>query len=148
MKFSEKLLHFIWRYKLIDQSKLITSEGTTLRILNFGKYNENAGPDFEFAKIELDQQTWIGNIEIHWSSSEWYQHKHQLDARYNTTILHVVWQHTDTQPTYRKDGTIIPTLELQHYVDPVFLTKYQYLMEQEAWIPCEKQLPFIDPFKK
>ena len=148
MKFSDKLLHFIWRYKLIDQSKLITSEGTTLRILNFGKYNENAGPDFEFAKIELSQQTWIGNIEIHWSSSEWYQHKHQLDARYNTTILHVVWQHTDTQPTYRKDGTIIPTLELQCFVDPALLIKYQYLMEQEAWLTCEKQLPFIDPFQK
>lgn len=148
MKFSDKLLHFIWRYKLIDQSKLITSEGTTLRILNFGKYNENAGPDFEFAKIELSQQTWIGNIEIHWSSSEWYQHKHQLDARYNTTILHVVWQHTDTKPTYRKDGTIIPTLELQCFVDPALLIKYQYLMEQEAWLTCEKQLPFIDPFQK
>lgn len=119
-----------------------------LRILNFGKYNENAGPDFEFAKIELGQQTWIGNIEIHWSSSEWYQHKHQLDARYNTTILHFVWHHTDTQPTYRKDGTIIPTLELQHFVHPALLTKYQYLDGTRGMAPVRKTIAIYRSLSK
>lgn len=91
MRSSEKLLHFIWRYELINQSNLCTCEGTLLRIINFGKYNTNAGPDFEFAKIQLDNAILVGNIEIQWFSSKWYQHKHHEDLSYNTTILHVVW---------------------------------------------------------
>lgn len=148
MKLSEKLLHFIWRYKLINQSNLNTSEGVPLRILNFGKYNNNAGPDFEFAKIEIDQEVLVGHIEIHWFASEWYKHKHHEDSRYNTTILHVVWSQSDSASTIRQDGTTVPTLELEHIVDRSLLEKYQYLMEQEAWMPCEKHLPNVSDFQK
>ena len=65
MKWLEKLLHFIWRYKLINQTELRTTVGETLRILDFGQYNTNAGADFEFSKIEINDKMCVGKVELH-----------------------------------------------------------------------------------
>jgi|SRR5690606_26508723 hypothetical protein len=88
MKWPEKLLHFIWRYKLINQSNLRTTQGEALRVLDFGQYNTNAGADFEFAKIEINGRIWVGNVELHVSSLDWKFHQHHLDPRYNSYTLY------------------------------------------------------------
>jgi hypothetical protein len=44
-------------------------------------------------KLELDDQVWIGNVEIHIKTSDWFKHNHQHDINYRNTILHVVWLH-------------------------------------------------------
>ena len=140
MKWPEKLLHFIWRYKLITQANLMTSQGEALRILDFGQYNVNAGADFEYAKIQINDRIWVGNIELHLSAIDWKHHRHHLDPRYNATILHVVWENTDSFEIKRLDGTSIPTLALADYVDQALLHKYMSLMQNEQWIACENQL--------
>ena len=55
--------------------------------------NLNSGPDFLNAKIEINNQLWAGNVEIHINSSDWYQHNHETDENYDAVILHVVWNH-------------------------------------------------------
>lgn len=143
MKLPEKLLHFIWRYKLINQMDMTTTQDELVRILDFGQLNTNAGADFEYAKVQIHDRIWVGNIELHVSSLDWIAHQHHLDPRYNSTILHVVWEDPDRIPITRLDGTIIPTLLLKDYVDHTLLEKYQRLMENEQWIACENQLHYV-----
>ncbi|WP_149913541.1 DUF2851 family protein [Sphingobacterium cavernae] len=140
MKWSEKLLHFIWRYKLINQSNLRTTQGEVLLVLDFGQYNTNAGADFEFAKIEINGRIWVGNVELHVCSLDWKFHQHHLDPRYNSTILHVVWENYEQSEAVRLDNTTIPTLVLKNYVDNALLEKYHQLMSNEQWMSCENQL--------
>ena len=145
MKMPEKLLHFIWRYKLFNQSALTTKEGFKLEIIAFGLYNHDAGPDFEFAQIRLDDTVWSGHVEMHVNEDEWYQHGHHLDPHYDSTIIHVVWNRGEAVAR-RTDGTSIPTLILERYVDEKLLEKYSNLMDNLLWIPCEKQLQTVPSF--
>ncbi len=85
----EQLLHYIWKYRLYN-NKLVTNEGHPIEIIDTGTPNTNEGPDFFNAKIRIADKIWVGNIEIHCSSDEWYKHNHHTNPTYNSVILHVV----------------------------------------------------------
>jgi hypothetical protein len=104
----EKLMQFIWQHRLWDNAPLFTADGKRVRIIHPGSLNENAGPDFFNASIEIDGQRWAGNIEIHVKASDWYRHGHDHDAAYDSVILHVV-QESDLQ-VMRSDGKPIPQI--------------------------------------
>ncbi len=90
-----------------------------------GTENELGGPDFHYASILLDGLEWAGPVEIHIRSSDWYAHRHHLDAAYENVILHVVWEANGE--VYRKDGTSIPCLELKEVVSRTLLEQYAQL---------------------
>lgn len=110
----EFLLHRIWREQRLLPLSLITTSGESLQVLDAGTANTGSGPDFYLARIRINNQLWSGHVELHISASDWYVHRHHLDVRYNTVILHVVWS-ADTE-VKRKDGTKIPTLDLSRYL--------------------------------
>lgn len=143
MKLTEDLLHFIWRYKFFNPLNLKTTSGEELQIVSYGQYNTNAGPDFEHASICLNNVIWSGHIEIHIKSSDWVLHQHQKDPAYNNTILHVVWI-DDIPDVLRKDGTNIPTLNLQQFIYNEPLEKYERLMASMHAILCHKQISSVD----
>jgi len=87
----EDFLHYIWKLQLLKFDNLVNSDKEPLIIHNQGEQNFNSGPDFFNAKIAIGGQVWVGNIEIHVKSSDWYVHHHELDANYDSVILHVVW---------------------------------------------------------
>jgi Protein of unknown function (DUF2851) len=134
----EDFLHYIWKFKKFDISDLKTTTGESLTIINSGQYTQLAGPDFFNAQIEINNQKWAGNVEIHIKSSDWYVHNHEKDANYDSVILHVVWEH-DTE-IFRKDNSEIPVLELKKYISASVLDNYQGLMSPKSWIFCEKQI--------
>lgn len=142
MIFTEYLLHFIWRFRLFDHRNLISTAGERIRIENIGQYNHNAGPDFEFARIRIGNTLWSGQVEIHIREEDWLHHRHQLNKGYDNTILHVVWEES-VKSIYRTDGTCIPTLVLKDKVDSTLLSRYEDMMENLNWIPCEKQIAKI-----
>ncbi len=142
MQMPEELLHFIWRFRLFDQSNLRTLGNDELTIKQVGQHNIDAGPDFLMAKIRIAQHDWIGHVEIHRTAIDWYGHSHHYDTAYNNVILHVVWY--GTKEVNRRDGTPIPTLCLANYVDSNLLNHYRVLMNNEYWIACQNQLPSID----
>ena len=98
----EKLLHYIWKYKLFPLKPLQTTDGLTLEVIDPGTLNRDAGPDFFNAKIKLDGTTWVGNIEIHGRATDWYAHGHHEDTHYNNVILHVT--ETADRPSSHKTG--------------------------------------------
>ena len=142
MSFPEELLHFIWRFRLYNHLNLETSDGDPLRILEIGLYNVNAGPDFEFACVRIGDTLLYGHIEIHINAKDWRKHGHASDPAYNNTVLHVVWNNDFS--VRRSDGTKIPTLCLQPYVEEERLLKYQSLIQSLKWIPCENQIHLVD----
>ena len=122
----EDFLHYLWKYKKFETTNLRTTNGEVVSVKNFGSHNLNAGPDFFNAQIQISDQLWAGNVELHLKSSDWFIHNHQNDTAYDNVILHVVWQH-DTD-IFREDNTVIPTLELKNYVQLKALHNYQNLI--------------------
>ncbi len=141
----EDFLHYIWKYKLFDASKLLTVEGQEIEVIKFGMHNTDAGPDFFNGKVKVGETTWAGNIEIHINSSDWIKHKHQVDKTYDNVILHVVYNNDAI--ILDKDGNEIPTLELKNLISSEVLAKYEQLVHlPDTGIACEGQIKIIDDF--
>lgn len=142
---NENLLHFIWKLKLFSVNKLESTNGEKIHIISNGIHNLNTGPDFFNAKIEIANQVWAGNVEIHINSSDWYKHNHETDENYDAVILHVVWEH-DVE-IFRQNNTKIPTLELKKYISNEVLNNYNQLFSKnKKWINCENEIQLIDSF--
>jgi len=137
----EEFLHFIWENRLFNARNLKTVSGENVEILQTGRRNTNAGPDFFNAKVKIGDTVWAGNIEIHKKASDWLRHNHSDDKAYENVILHVV-EEADRQ-IYRINGTKIPAMELSW---PEHLNQnYRKLLDAKTWIPCQEQFHKIDP---
>ena len=139
----EDFLHYVWQFKKFDFTNLKTTIGENVTIIKVGDYTQLAGPDFFNAQIEIDNQKWAGNIEIHIKSSDWYVHNHERDSNYDSVILHVVWEHDAV--IFRKNNSEIPVLELKNYVSPTLINQYQKLKTIKSWIYCENDIKTIVP---
>lgn len=106
----EQLLHYVWKHKMFPLCTLRTTKGAEVEVIDTGLVNTNAGPDFFNAKLKIEGTLWVGNVEIHTQSSDWFKHGHHTDAAYNSVILHVVAQ-ADSEPL-RANGDAIPQLVL------------------------------------
>ncbi len=83
---------------------------------------------------------------MHLKSSDWYAHGHERDPNYDNVILHAVWE--DNVAVFRKDGSEVPTLELQHLIPQQLLEDYRSLFGYagKKFINCEKDLEVVDAF--
>lgn len=144
----EAFLHYLWKFKKFRWNGASTADGKELTLLNMGSHNENrSGPDFFNAKIQIGEQVWAGNVEIHLKASDWYLHRHETDAAYDNVILHVVWE--NDAPIFRKDNSVISTLELKDLTSPEMLGNYKTLLENptQKWINCENDFFKFDDFE-
>lgn len=139
---NEDLLHYIWKFRLYQVTDLKSTSGDSLEVISAGHHNYHAGPDFSNAKIRIGDTIWVGNVEIHIRSSDWYRHQHQLDMAYDNVILHVVANHD--QSIFRTDGTEITVLEIDKLIPQAISKNYEELMAGLNWIPCEKKIKFVD----
>ncbi|MFK7781120.1 DUF2851 family protein [Psychroserpens sp.] len=141
----ENFLHYIWKFKKFDTRQLKTTMNQPINLVSIGTHNFNSGPDFFNAQLKIEDQLWAGNVEIHIKSSDWYVHHHEQDKAYDNVILHVVYEH-DTD-IFRKDNSIIPTLELKHYIHDEVIQKYKKLFSKTSkWINCEHDFAYTDNF--
>ena len=134
MQITEDLLYYIWRFRLYDFKNLKTHQGDLIEIIEPGIRNTDAGPDFIMAKIKMNDQLWVGNAELHVKSSDWNLHHHVQDPSYNNVILHIVWKHDEE--IQNSLGQVIPCVELNELVNNQLLSKYEYLMLNQLWVPC------------
>lgn len=142
---NEDFLHYVWKYKLFSKNNIKTTDNEVLTVLKSGIHNKNSGPDFLNSELKIENQLWIGNIEIHIKSSDWYLHNHEIDANYDAVILHVVWE--DDATIYMKNNKSLPTLILKNLVDKAVFVNYQQLFSKEQrWIPCQSEIASVDNF--
>ena len=141
---TEEFLHYIWKFRLFDAKSLITSLGEKIKIFKPGEHNIDAGPDFFNAQIKIENTLWAGNVEIHIKSSDWKKHRHEEDKSYDNIILHVVYE--ADKNIFRRNGEVIPTLELKNLFSPTIYKKYLQFKSSKDWVPCEKQISKVDRF--
>lgn len=129
----ETLLHYVWKYKLYESTNLLTNSGKPFEIIDPGAYNSNAGPDFFNAKIKMDGKVWAGNIEIHTRASDWYRHRHDEDAAYNSVVLHVV-ECLDVPDIFDSSQRVIPQWAMK--IPGQIKANYQFLLDSDLSVPC------------
>jgi len=140
---TESYLHFLWKLKRLPFHRLKTTDGKLLIIFKHGFHNlTESGPDFFNAHILYDNLQWIGQIEMHVKSSDWYLHGHHLDSAYNNVILHVVYEH---DKNVRLNGNFLPTVELKSYIENTHYIQWQKLSGSQHFIACQEFLYSIDP---
>lgn len=139
----EVFLHHIWRMKYFDLDNLQTFHGSLIEIINFGKLNQDSGPDFYHTEIIIGKQLWAGCVEMHVNSSDWDLHKHSLDSAYNNVILHVVWNH-DKEIDYLRERNI-ETLILKDFVSKEVVFNYENIINNfKKEIACKNLIQGID----
>ena len=138
----EQLLHYVWKHKIFPLKELKTTTGQQVEVIDTGLANTDAGPDFFNAKLKLDGVLWIGNIEIHERSSDWFKHGHHADAGYNSVILHIASE-IDTEIS-RSNGERIPQIQL--ICPEAVSTNYKELLETDSYRPCYRIIPSLPPF--
>jgi len=136
----ERLLHYCWKHRIFPIGERQTTDGMPLEIIDPGLQNHDAGPDFFNAKIKIAGIVWVGNVELHRKSSDWFLHGHNRDPHYNNVILHVVG--TADREVFTAEGKRLPQLELQ--IPARIQEKYEELTAGDAYPPCYRQIPGID----
>ena len=140
----EKLLHYTWKHKLWPLRPLATTDGREVEVIDPGLYNRrDSGPDFFNAKVKIDGQLWVGNVELHTRSSDWYQHGHEQDDAYANVVLHVV-ELADREVT-DKNGRQLPQIELP--VLQQVRDNYAELLRTDQYPPCYRVIPSLSRLK-
>jgi len=142
----EDFLHFVWQYQQFNTRSLTTTQGQPLTILRVGKLNSHAGPDFYEAHLIIDDVRWIGQVEIHLTTTDWVKHGHAGNLHYNNVILHVVFE--ETIKIYRTDGSEIPCLVLKDRIFPNLSMLFSQLITHKEKLPCSFHWPNVSPLVK
>jgi hypothetical protein len=137
----ERLLHYVWKYKLYSPETLVTTEGSPVSVIDTGIQNTDAGPDFFNAKVKIGDMTWAGCVEIHDKSSDWLRHHHDKDKAYDSVVLHLAGN-CDI-PVYRTTGDPIPQAVLA--VPETVQRNIDWLIHREEAIPCLPRIREIEP---
>lgn len=126
-------MQYVWQHRLWPHSRLRTVDGLPVQIIDPGRLNTDAGPDFFNAKIAIDGRTWAGDVEIHVRASDWHRHGHDDDPAYDSVILHVVDR--DDTAIHRRNGELIPQMQMP--CSPDFSRRYAMLVESaDRDLPC------------
>ena len=133
----EELLHYTWRHRLLPLGELQTTDGRRVEVIDPGLHNRNAGPDFFNAKVRIGNTLWVGNVELHLKSADWYTHGHDRDPKYNNVVLHVVCQADCDVLT--SEGHYLPQLEVPIAIK--LKQGYEELLRADKYPPCYKIVP-------
>lgn len=109
----EAVIQDIWQCLRFTQAGLTTTAGAAVEIWHPGSLNTDAGPDFTEARLHIGDLYWTGDVEIHRTSGEWIEHRHDEDPRYDRVALHVTLvpdRHTGR--LRRSNGSVIPEIVL------------------------------------
>jgi hypothetical protein len=121
----ERFLRHIWSKQYL-KIPLQTADGKELKVIDVGQLNSDSGPDFLNAKVKVGNITYAGDVEIHRTTFDWFQHQHQEDPHYNKVVLHVVLESENKfMPTLVKSGREIPVLILGNFLSESIHTIWQ-----------------------
>ena len=133
----ELLIHYCWKHRLFPLKEMITTDGQTVEVIDPGLHNHHAGPDFFNAKVKINGTLWVGNVEIHERSSDWYLHGHDHDPAYDNVILHVA--RVIDRDVKTAKGDYLPQLQMD--IPPLVSEHYEQLLHEDQYPPCYRMIP-------
>ena len=139
----ERLLHYVWKHRLLPVATLTTTDGQELEVIDPGLHNRDQGPDFFNAKVRLGGTLWAGNVEVHLRSSDWYRHGHDTDPAYNSVVLHVVGE-VDGEVT-TAEGKTLPQVRID--IPERIRQSYDELCRTEDYPRCHRIIPSVPTLK-
>lgn len=139
----ERLLHYVWKHRLLPVATLTTTDGQELEVIDPGLHNRDQGPDFFNAKVRLGGTLWAGNVEVHLRSSDWYRHGHDTDPAYNSVVLHVVGE-ADGEVT-TAEGKTLPQVRID--IPERIRQSYDELCRTEDYPRCHRIIPSVPTLK-
>lgn len=107
----------VWKEQWVQGDRLCTSGGKRLQVVFPGLENWEEGPDFRKAILSIENNLLKGDVELHLKASHWRAHAHHLDPNYNGVVLHVVLWDNDDRKTTLQNGSAVPILPLNSYLD-------------------------------
>jgi hypothetical protein len=124
-KVKESVLYEIWKQQNF-KNHLKTSDGDEIKVLDPGVFNDDyAGPDFKNARIRIGNLTYVGDIEIDNSFSDWKSHGHNIDNKYTKVILHAsLFNKNNLNSVYTRDGRKVPSICLHDCIDKIILKDF------------------------
>ncbi|HSP86601.1 MAG TPA: DUF2851 family protein [Ignavibacteriaceae bacterium] len=117
IKYYEKFLYEIWKEQKFD-TELLTNEGEKISIIDTGHQNkELGGPDFLNARIKIGNITYCGDVEIDSFYTDWKNHGHNINRKYNKVILHTSLNHDSNNSfVYTQEGRKVQSIPLDKFL--------------------------------
>lgn len=111
---AERVLQKIWWRQDFLRRDLALVGGQSLEIVSPGRWNLLGGPDFHGARLRINGQIVVGDVEVHFHQRDWHAHRHEQNPAYANVVLHVVlFPPCDEEvPARRHDGGEIATVVL------------------------------------
>ena len=154
IKVYEKFLYEIWKDQHFE-NELVTKDGDKISILDTGQQNtELGGPDFRNVRIKIGNITYNGDVEIDTCYSDWKNHGHNLNKRYNSVILHASLNNDSGHSfVYTQEGRKVLSLPIGDFLDKDLRTKVQDAIKTERKdrinkMPCIEVNDELDKKKK
>lgn len=133
-------MQYVWQHRLMPGGALSTVDGVPVAVIDPGRLNTDAGPDFFAAKVKIGDHLWAGDVEIHVRASDWHRHGHDGDPAYDSVVIHVV--DTDDTRVCRSDGQTIPQMVMK--CAPEFHVHYHRLVDRsDIDLPCAPEIPLV-----
>jgi hypothetical protein len=107
-----------------------TTSGEPVKIVQFGVWNREAGPDFAEAAVSFSGQEPVqGAIELDPTAVDWERHGHAANADYKGVVLHVFTASGSAEFFTRTvDHRLVPQVQ----IDPASLTAARQQFVPEA----------------
>ncbi len=141
----ERLMQYVWQHRLLLSTDMVTVDGRKVTVIDPGRLNTDAGPDFFNAKVKIGDRLWAGDVEIHVKASDWHRHGHDGNPAYDSVVLHVVDR--DDTSISRSNGETIPQMVMQ--CDAEFHRRYHSLVDRaDIDLPCAPDIAALEPLHR
>lgn len=89
----ERHVQALWYDRALRPEGLRTVSGASVRVIDPGAWNLEAGPDFRDAVLEIGREgvRLRGDVEVHLRPGDWTAHGHGRDPAYAHVVAHVTW---------------------------------------------------------
>jgi len=87
---AEWVVQRIWATGALELEGIETLSGRSLEVLDRGKWNTGAGPDFKGASFRINGTLVQGDVELHFHQEDWFAHGHHEDLHFDEVVLHLL----------------------------------------------------------
>ncbi len=98
----EELLYQTW-LAAYRARRILSGPAGQLQILDPGRLNRQAGPDFRSARFLWNGVVYQGDVEMHREAADWYRHGHHFDPAYQNVLLHLITSPHTGRPWVRHE---------------------------------------------